>query len=193
MELSLHLFLLFDTMLKNCSFLSAIMSCTLISYMPYICILNCLLEMILISKIKNNYFQSIKSSSYLSLSQVLKYDVVSPTYHLCFKTCFLIRKRKPQKFQCCFRQLCYVEMTLVWKVFILLDTSGNKYFNLIYGTGIIIVILRIPHTSIGRATFGKHLPIVQAPFPVLNYFNLIKPGGTLCQQILNNACKWTWR
>lgn len=76
-------------------------------------------------------------------------------------------------------------------MFILLDTSGNKYFSLIYGAEIIIVILRIPHTSIGRKTFGKHLPMVQAPFPVVNNFNLIKPGDTFCQQSLDNRCKWT--
>lgn len=76
-------------------------------------------------------------------------------------------------------------------MFVLLDISGNKYFSLIYGAGIIIVVLRTPHTSIGRTTFGKHLPIVQAPFPALNYLHLIKPGGTLRQQILDNACKGT--
>lgn len=63
-------------------------------------------------------------------------------------------------------------------MFILLDISRNKYFSLIYGAEIIIVISRNPRTSIGRTTFGKHLPIVQAPFPALNYFLLIKPGGT---------------
>ena len=134
-----------------------------------------------------------KSSSYLSFTQVLKCDIINLTYHPCLQRCFLTRKRKTQKFQCCSRQLYYVEMTSVWKVFILLDTSGNKYFSLIYSAEIIIVILRIPHTSIGRTTFGKHLPIIQAPFPVVNYFSLIKPGGTLCQQISDNACKWTWR
>lgn len=75
-------------------------------------------------------------------------------------------------------------------MFILLDISGNKYFSLIYGAEIIIVILRIPCTSIGR-TFGKRLPIVQAPFRARNDFHLIKPGGTLCQQILDNTSKET--
>ena len=65
-----------------------------------------------------------------------------------------------------------------------------KFLQLNIISEIIIVILRIPCTSIGR-TFGKHLPIVQAPFHALNDFRLIKPGGTLCQQILDNTSKET--
>lgn len=56
-----------------------------------------------------------------------------------------------------------------------------------------MVILQGPHTSMGSIAFGKHLPIVQPPVSALNYFNLIKPGGTLCQHISDNACKQTWR
>lgn len=76
-------------------------------------------------------------------------------------------------------------------MFVLLDISGNKYFSLIYGAEIIMVILQGPHTSMGSIAFGKHLPIVQPPVSALNYFNLIKPGGTLCQHISDNACKQT--